>query len=128
METHVYANDNEICSKNADGTAVIGPDPCWSPPGPTAGPIVIPYTNTASASGLAAGSSTVFICGQPLALRDKSYLDNSTGNEPATRSFPMGVSTHTITGKAYFVKWSEDVKVEGLNVCRHLDPMTHNHS
>ncbi|WP_423600247.1 DUF4150 domain-containing protein [Roseateles sp. MS654] len=128
METHVYANDNEICSKAADGKAIIGPDPCWSPPAPAAGPVVIPYGNTAFATKLTKGSSTVFICRKPLALRDKSFLTKSTGNEPATRSFAMGVATHTITGDAYFVNWSSDVKVEGLNVCRHLDPMTHNHS
>ncbi|MDR0702910.1 MAG: DUF4150 domain-containing protein [Azoarcus sp.] len=33
-----------------------------------------------------------------------------------------------MTGKAYFTNWSPDVKIEGLNVCRHVDPMTHNHS
>ncbi|MDR0702967.1 MAG: DUF4150 domain-containing protein [Azoarcus sp.] len=32
-----------------------------------------------------------------------------------------------MTGKAYFTNWSPDVKIEGLNVCRHVDPMTHNH-
>lgn len=128
METHVYANDAEICSKAADGKAVDGPDPCWSPPAPSAGPVVIPYTNTAVASQLQRGSQTVFICGTPLALRDQSFMANSTGNEPATRSFGMGVSSHVITGKAYFIDWSSNVKVEGLNVCRHGDPTTHNHS
>lgn len=128
METHVYANDAEICSKAADGKAIAGPDPCWSPPAPTAGPVVLPYVNTAKASELQEGSQTVFICGTPMALRDQSYLANSTGNEPATRNFPMGASSHTIQGKAYFVDWSPDVKVEGLNVDRHGDPTTHNHA
>lgn len=39
----------------------------------------------------------------------------------------MGVATKTIKGKAYFTTWSQDVKIEGLNVCRHLDTMSHNH-
>jgi hypothetical protein len=30
-------------------------------------------------------------------------------------------------GDAAFVDGSPDVKVEGLNVCRHTDLMTHNH-
>ncbi len=128
METHVYANNSEICSKAADGKSIDGPDPCWSPPPPSAGPVVIPYVNTAKASELQNGSQTVFICGTPLALRDKSFMANSTGNEPATRNFPMGVSSHTIKGKAYFVDWSPNVKVEGLNVDRHQDPTTHNHA
>jgi len=69
----------------------------------------------------------VIICGTPVALRDQSYLADSTGNEPATRSYPMGVSSHVIQGNAYFTDWSQNVKFEALNVCRHNDPMTHNH-
>lgn len=127
METHVYANDNEICSKAADGKAIVAPDLCWSPPAPPAGPVLIPYSNTAFAKDLENGSTTVFICETPVALRDVSYLANSTGNEPATRQLGMGLATHTIKGKAFFTAWSPDVKIEGLNVCRHCDPMTHNH-
>lgn len=128
METNVYANDAEICSKAADGKAIGGPDSCWSPPAPTAGPVVLPYANTAKAADLKEGSQTVFICGTPMALRDQSYLANSTGNEPATRNFPMAVASHVVQGKAYFVDWSPNVKVEGLNVDRHGDPTTHNHA
>lgn len=127
METYVYANDNEICSQKADGKSVAGPDPCYSPPAPAAGPVVVPYTNTAFAKDLKNGSTSVFICGAPLALRDVSFLSQSVGNEPATRALGMGVATHIIKGDAYFTDWSPDVKVEGYNVCRHIDPMTHNH-
>jgi Domain of unknown function (DUF4150) len=126
METHVYANNKEICSKAADGKATAGPDPCWSPPAPSAGPVVIPYSNTAFARELGNGSQTVFICGTPLALKNQSYLANSVGNEAATQAFAKGVSTGVIKGKAYFVDWSPDVKVEGMNVCRHTDPTWHN--
>jgi len=128
METHVYANDNEICSKAADGkSAAAAPDVCWSPPAPPAGPVTLPYPNTSFAKDLANGSATVFICGTPIALKDVSYLATSTGNEPATESFQQGLATGVIKGKAYFTSWSSDVKVEGLNVCRHEDLMTHNH-
>lgn len=128
METHVYANQHEICSQAADGKTGPAVDPCWSPPGPTAGPVVIVYANTAYAKNLKNGSDTVFICGTPLALRNVSFMANSTGDEAATRNFGMGVSSHTITGDAYFVDWSPDVKVEGLNVCRNQDPTLNNHS
>lgn len=125
----VYANGQEIACKAADGRSVACfPDPCWSPPGPPAGPVVIPYANTAYARDLANGSRTVFISGQPVAKKNQSYLATSTGNEAATRAFGMGVITHTIQGKAYFASWSMNVKVEGLNVCRHQDLMTHNHA
>ncbi len=127
METRVFANDNEICSKAADGQSAAFPDPCWSPPAPTAGPLLIPYPNTAYANQLQQGSSTVFICDAPVALKDVSYLANSTGNEPATQAFAKGYKSHVIKGKAYFTDWSVNVKFEGLNVCRHSDSMTHNH-
>ncbi|NMG72725.1 DUF4150 domain-containing protein [Parazoarcus communis] len=128
METHVYANDDEFCSRAADGISTAAfPDPCWSPPPKKPGPVLVPYTNTAFARNLQNGTSTVFVCGTPVAKKDVSYLANSTGNEPATWAFKRGDRSHVITGKAYFIDWSPDVKVEGLNVCRHTDPMTHNH-
>ena len=73
------------------------------------------------------GSRTVQITGKEVMLKNKSYFKQSTGDEAATRSTPMGVVTHTITGKVYFNSWSMDVKVEGENVVRHLDMTTHNH-
>jgi Domain of unknown function (DUF4150) len=128
METHVYANGNEICSKAADGSSKAAfPDPCWSPPPPTVGPKVLPWPNTAFANQLTKGSTTVFICGTPIALKNVSFLANSIGDEPATPAFMKGKKTGVIKGKAYFTDWSPNVKVEGLNVCRHRDPMTHNH-
>ncbi|QIL80761.1 DUF4150 domain-containing protein [Diaphorobacter sp. HDW4A] len=129
METYVYANDNEFCSKAADGVSrAATPDPCWTPPPPSGGPILVSYSNTAYARGLENGTTTVFVCGTPVAKKDQSYLANSTGNEEATWTVGQGFFTHVITGKAYFVDWSPDVKVEGLNVDRHTDPMTHNHA
>jgi Domain of unknown function (DUF4150) len=128
METHVYANDNEICSQAADGKSMAAfPDPCWSPPPPKAGPIVIPYANTAFASQLQNGSTTVLVCATSVALKDVSFLANSIGNEPATMAFAKGQKSGVIKGKAFFTDWSPNVKFEGLNVCRHNDPMTHNH-
>ncbi|WP_432803970.1 PAAR-like domain-containing protein [Chitinibacter mangrovi] len=58
------------------------------PAAPKAGPIVIPYPNTGFASNLAKGSSTVFICGTEVALKDVSYLANSTGNRTGNSSIP----------------------------------------
>jgi hypothetical protein len=128
MGTEVYANGKEICCKASDGkSAAAAPDVCMSPPSPPAGPVPIPYPNTAFASDLANGSTTVFIKGTAVALKDVSYFSTSTGDEPATEAFQKGVATNVIKGKAYFTNWSSDVKVEGLNVCRHLDLMTHNH-
>jgi len=128
MPTHVYANGLEITCKAADGVASPAfPDPCWSPPPPPAGPVVIPYSNTARPNSLKNGSCTVFIGGQPVALADQSYFSTSTGNEPATPGLSKGVMSGVIKGKAYFRSWSMNVKIEGMGVARHLDIMTHNH-
>lgn len=129
MQTHVYANDREICSKAADGKSMAAfPDVCWSPPGPPAGPVPLPYPNTTFAADLTNGTKTVFICNTEVAQKDKSYFATSTGDEPATTAFAKGINTGALKGKAYFTSWSMDVKAEGLNVARHIDMMTHNHA
>jgi hypothetical protein len=123
----VFANGMSIACKAASGkSAAAFPDVCLSPPSPPAGPIPIPYPNTAMASDTDKGSKTVQIGGQEVMLKDKSVFKTSMGNEAATKSFGMGVVTHQIQGEASFIAWSMDVKFEGENVPRHLDLMGHN--
>lgn len=128
--THVYANGQEIASKAVGSSGVsssASPDPCWSPPGPAAGPVVIPYPNTCFADSIVNGTKTVMIVGQMVAIENESRFDTSIGNEPATQAFGKGVATGVIKGKAYFTNWSSDVVFEGFGVPRHLDLVTHNH-
>jgi len=128
MQTHVYANGREVASKAADGKATAAfPDPCWSPPAPGAGPVLIPYPNTVFARDITNGTATVKVCGTEVALEDHSYFATSTGNEGATQAFNKGVKTSVIKGKAYFQSWSFDVAFEGKGVARHQDLTTHNH-
>jgi hypothetical protein len=127
MSNNVFANDLEIACKAADGMSNAAfPDPCFTPPPPNGGWVLVPYPNTAFAKDLANGSTSVFISGLQVAKKDVSFIQTSTGNEPAAG--PMGKKTGVKKGKAYFTSWSMDVKVEGLNVCRHTDSMTHNHA
>jgi hypothetical protein len=127
MGATVFANGMSIACKVSSGkTTAAMPDVCLSPPSPPAGPIPIPYPNTASASDTDKGSKTVEIGGQPVMLKDSSEFKTSTGNEAATRNLGMGVVTHKIQGVATFVAWSMDVKFEGENVPRHMDLMGHN--
>ena len=127
MANEVYANGREIACKASSGQVIAGfPDVCLSPPSPPAGPVPIPYPNTAAASDTTNGSKTVQISGQEVMLKDSSSFKKSTGNEAATKSFGMGVVTHQIQGEASFMSWSMDVKIEGANVDRHLDMMMHN--
>jgi hypothetical protein len=123
----VFANGLSIACKSVDGKSVVAfPDPCWTNPGPSAGPIVLPFANTAYAKDTANASKTVFIGGKPIMLKDKSYFKTSEGNEAA--AYGKGFFTGVKKGKAYFASWSMNVKVEGFNVCRHTDLMTHNHA
>ena len=129
MPHNVYANNNEIASKSADGTSsAAGPDVCFTTPPAVAGGTPIPFTNTCSAKDISNGSKTVLIKNKEIALEDKSFFKKSTGDEAATQAFKKGIISGKITGKGYFISWSPNVKVEGLCVTRHMDTVTHNHS
>jgi hypothetical protein len=128
MANKVYVNGREVACKAAKGKSVAAfPDVCLSPPSPPAGPVPIPYPNTAFAKDTANGSKTVKISGKEVMLKDKSYFKKSTGDEAATKTLGMGVVSHQITGKVHFTSWSMNVKIEGKNAVRHLDLTTHNH-
>jgi Domain of unknown function (DUF4150) len=64
--------------------------------------------------------------GQEIMLKEKSFFKQSTGDEAGSAP-KKNVITSKIKGKAYFIAWSMDVKVEGENVVRHMDMTTHNH-
>lgn len=126
--THVYANNNEIAAKSANGkSAMAFPDVCFSPPTPPPSGVPVPYPNTCFAKNIAKGSRSVFIRRKEIALEDKSYFKTSTGDEPATPALKKGIISGKIKGKCYFQMWSPNVKVEGRGVDRHMDIVTHNH-
>ncbi len=126
VEATVFSNGLSVACKAFDGKSVAAfPDPCWTYPAPPSGPIVIPFSNSAYSKDTANGSKTVFIAGKPIMLKDQSYFKTSYGNEAA--DFAKGLMSGVKKGKAYFSSWSMDIKVEGFNVCRHSDLMTHNH-
>jgi hypothetical protein len=130
MHTHVYANNQEIACRavGSDGTSACAfPDACWSPPAPSAGPVLVPYPNTCEASHISNGTTTVLIGGQTVAIADQSYFSTSTGNEGATQAFSKGAATGALKGKAYFTQWSSDVMFEGFGVPRNHDLVSHNH-
>ena len=126
----VYANGNEIACKAGGGKVIATfPDVCLTPPSPPAGPIPVPYPNTSFSKDTKKGSKTVKIKNKEVMLKDKSYYKTSPlGDEAATKSLGMGVVSHSITGKTFFVSWSMDVKFEGKNVDRHIDMTTSNHA
>jgi hypothetical protein len=130
MGCEVFANNNEIACKAGEGKVIAAfPDVCLSPPSPPAGPIPVPYPNTSFSKDMQNGSKTVLIRDKEVMLKDQSYYKTSPlGDEAATNGLGAGVVTHVITGKTYFIAWSMDVKFEGQNVDRHVDPTTSNHA
>jgi hypothetical protein len=99
----------------------VFPDVCKTPsPG---GPIPIPYPNIAKSSDAAQTATTVKADGNPVMIKDSVY-SMSTGDEAGSAG--GGVVSNCIKGKAQFINYSFDVKIEGQNVPRLLDPMKQN--
>ena len=120
MGPNVFANGMGISHKGCGGSSTVFPDVCKTPtPG---GPVPVPYPNTAKSADLVSGSKTVKINGQSVAIKGCNFCV-STGDEPGSAG---GVASGKTKGKAEFVSYSFDVKIEGKNVCRHGDLMTHN--
>jgi hypothetical protein len=121
MGVTVGVNGRTVVHSSSNGTTIVFPDVCKTPsPG---GPIPIPYPNVAKSSDTADGSSTVKMDGNPIMLQSSNF-STSTGDEAGTAG--GGIVSNTTKGKAEFVNYSFDVKVEGKNVPRQLDPMLHN--
>jgi hypothetical protein len=111
-----------VVHKNSDGMSVAFPDVCKTPsPG---GPIPIPYPNIARSSDSADTSKSVKVDGQPIMLKSSNF-SKSSGDEAGSAG---GVVSNVNRGKAMFVNYSFDVKVEGQNVPRKMDPMKQNGS
>lgn len=128
MSKNIFANGKEISAKKDVNKSICAmPDVCLSPPSPPAGPVPIPYPNTAKSSDTNDGSKSVKFGGSEVGLKNSSSYKKSMGDEAATKSLGMGVVTHTIQGKMKHAAWSFDVKIEGQNVIRHMDITTHNH-
>lgn len=121
MGVTVGVNSLSVVHADSGGITTAFPDVCKTPtPG---GPVPIPYPNIAKSSDTAQGSSSVKCDGNPICLQDSNFA-TSTGDEAGSAG--GGVVSSKIKGKAEFVNFSFDVKVEGKGVARALDPMLHN--
>jgi len=122
MSKNVFANGREVAaSKDSNASMGAMPDVCLSPPTPPAGPVPIPYPNFSQASDLTDGTRTVQVGGGEVGMKSSSKYKKSSGDEAATKSLGMGVSSHQISNTVYFQAWSFDVKFEGANADRLLD-------
>lgn len=121
MPATINVNTRTVVHKTSNGIATTFPDVCKTPtPG---GPVPIPYPNIALSKDTAKGSKTVSMDGNPIMLKGSNF-STSTGDEPGTAG--GGIVSNTTKGKAEFVNYSFDVKVEGKNVPRLGDMMVQN--
>ena len=121
MPVTVGVNNLSVVHKDSGGVTQAFPDVCKTPT--PAGPVPIPYPNIAMSSDTAQGSKKVKCDGNPICLENSNFK-MSTGDEAGTAG--GGVVSNKIKGKAEFVNFSFDVKVEGKGVARALDLMLHN--
>jgi hypothetical protein len=127
MSKNVFANGRGVSAKKDDNKSICAmPDTCLSPPSPPAGPVPIPYLNTAKAADTTDGSKTVKIGGGEVGMKNSSSYKKAWATRPPPRRWGWGWS-HTIQGKLKHAAWSFDVKIEGANAIRHMDLTTHNH-
>lgn len=116
----VGANKLSMVNADSKGTTIAFPDVCKTPsPG---GPVPIPYPNIARSADTSKGTKRVKIEGKPV-CNAKSVFSKSMGDEPGRVG---GVVSNTTRGKADFVNYSFDVKLEGKGAPRAFDLMLHN--
>lgn len=121
MGATIAVNNMTVVHKSSGGITIAFPDACKTPtPG---GPIPIPYPNIAKSGDTAKGSKKVKMDKNPIMLKGSNF-STSVGDEAGTAG--GGIISNTTKGKAEFINYSFDVKVEGKNVPRLLDLMIHN--
>lgn len=120
MATRTTVNGQTVVHKTSEGQVNTFPDVCKTQVGSAVVPI--PYSNTAVSQNTSNGSKTVKVDGNPIMLKD-SVFSKSTGDEAGSQK---GVKSGQTGGEAKFTNYSFNVKVEGRNVCRRLDPMISN--
>jgi len=120
MPVTVVVNKMTPSHKGSNGTSMAFPDVCKTPT--PAGPIPIPYPNVAMSKDLIKGSTTVKLDGQSVSVKGSKF-SMSTGDEAGSA---MGVVSSKIKGQAEFANYSFDIKMDGKNVARLLDPAQQN--
>jgi hypothetical protein len=120
MPATVNVNMRTVVHEASNGVAPSFPDTCKTQVGQVTTPI--PYPNIAMSTDTDKGSSDVKMDGKKIMLQDSNFK-TSKGDEAGSLK---GVVSSETSGKAEFVSYSFDVKVEGKNVPRLADPMLHN--
>ncbi|MFO0552210.1 MAG: DUF4150 domain-containing protein [Polyangiaceae bacterium] len=120
MPATVNVNLRTVVHAKSNGLVIGFPDVCLT--SSPAGPIPIPYPNIAMSSDTSDGSKDVKADGTSIMVQGSSF-STSTGDEAGSVG---GIVSLCTKGKAKFILYSFDVRVEGKNVCRLGDLMTLN--
>jgi hypothetical protein len=120
MPVTVGVNNLSVVHAGSNGTTIAFPDVCKTPS--PAGPIPIPYPNIAMSSDADKTAKKVKCDGEAVCIADSNFK-TSTGDEAGSAG---GVASSKTKGKAEFVNYSFDVKIEGKGVPRAFDLMLHN--
>lgn len=120
MPVTVGVNFLSVVHKGSSGTTIAFPDVCITPAAPS--PVPIPYPNIAMSSDADKCAKKVKADGNPVCVKDSNF-NRSSGDEAGTNK---GVASGKNMGKAEFILYSFDVKIEGKNVPRAFDIMLHN--
>lgn len=120
MAHNVYANTRNIIHKGSGDKAIGGPDVCKTQVGTAVVPI--PYPNFTDSGKLTGGSTSVKIQGKP-AMMKGSKLASSNGDDVGSLG---GIISGVNKSEAEAITYSFNVKIEGKNVVRGFDALTHN--
>ncbi len=120
MPGTVFANMRGVAHKGTSGMSPIFPDVCKTPT--PAGPVPIPYPNIGKSADTSSGPTSVKCDGQTPMTKSAKYM-MSTGDEAGSA---MGVVSNKVKGTCEYMMYSFDVKFEGKEACRLLDPLFHN--
>lgn len=120
MPGTVFANMRGVAHKGTSGMSPIFPDVCKTPT--PAGPVPIPYPNIGKSADTSSGPTSVKTDGQMPMTKSAKYM-MSTGDEAGSA---MGVMSNKVKGTCEYMMYSFDVKFEGKEACRLLDPLFHN--
>jgi hypothetical protein len=121
VASRVNVNALTVVHAGSDGVALSFPDVCLTP-SPAGPPIPVPYPNLAQSADTAQGTKSVIVEGNPVMVQG-AVFSTSTGDEAGSAG---GIASATTKGKARFVNYAFDVKLDGRCVARLGDPMTHN--
>lgn len=121
MPVTVGANMMGVIHVSSGHMLTAFPDVCQTPS--PVGPVPIPYPNIAMATDAVQTTVTVKCDGEGVCVSGSSFA-MSTGDEAGCA--PGGLASGVIKGKAEFISYSFDVKMEGKNVCRSFDMMLAN--